>query len=174
MRRAIQSQRALNILTMPLDGAFEHTLARGLHHNFYVPNEARSLFNNRRPLPNLHFLLGPLQRLPIHIDYDLIIGNNRLDNRINVAALSHQLHLPIVFFEHSTYNKQVLEEDIQGINNSFKHAFVIYTSKEVQEYWDKDGVCVERARLEQPTDQLEFSMIDSVLCQASETTYIRK
>lgn len=94
-----------NILTFPVHEGYQTNLAR-TGHNFYLfQGEGLNTWKEKyRALPNNHTLLDPnkgFNQLPLDVDFDFILSQNKFGNFQIATKLAQLLHLPIVNIEHT-------------------------------------------------------------------------
>lgn len=103
--RAASHTGPLNILTFPTHERYETNLCK-TGHNFYAyqADGIKEWNTDYGPVPpNYHLLkkeLGPKQ-IPLHIDFDLVLSQNKFGQFQIADQLARQLHLPLVSLEHT-------------------------------------------------------------------------
>ena len=103
--RAAVKRDKLNILTFPTHERYETGLAK-TGHNFYAyqANGIKEWNSVYGPLPtNYHLLNKELgeKQIPIHIDFDLVLSQNKFGQFQVAEQIARQLHLPLVSLEHT-------------------------------------------------------------------------
>lgn len=91
----------LNILTCPTHEAYETGLSL-TGHNFYAfwqEGIKRWNHNYRRPPDN--YVLLPDKSLPNHVDFDLVLSQNKFGQYQVLSQIARSLHLPLVSLEHT-------------------------------------------------------------------------
>src|SRR3990172_12173760 len=95
----------LNILTWPTHERYETNLAKTGHNFFsYQGQEFKSWNTQYAPVPDNYRLLdGTLgaKQVPLDIDFDLILSQNKWGQFQVGYQLSKQLHLPLISLEHT-------------------------------------------------------------------------
>ena len=95
----------LNILTFPTHERYESLLCR-TGHNFYAyrAEGVKDWNSNYAPLPENYQLLDPdlgESQIPLNVDFDLILSQNKFGQFQIAEPLSKRLHLPMVSLEHT-------------------------------------------------------------------------
>lgn len=103
-RKAALRGDPLNILTFPTHEAYQTCLAATGHNFYMVQGPGIKTWNSQfRPVPHNHVLLDPAsgkRQIPVELDFDLILSQNKFGQFPVAAQLSQQLHLPLVSLEH--------------------------------------------------------------------------
>lgn len=91
----------LNILTFPTHEAYETGLAK-TGHNFYAyrADNIKNWETKYRPVPDNYTLL-PKDTLPLHVDLDLVLSQNKFGQFQIAYQIAKQLNLPLVSLEHT-------------------------------------------------------------------------
>jgi len=140
IKSAIYKTKPLNILWFPYNGLFEHLLFQGSTHKFYGCIQHSyikwdtTLYN---PGSNFH----PLQEyktLPISIDFDLIVCNDRLEQYSYAQQLSDVLHLPLLIIEHTSPMSIMKLEDIFLIEKQQQPDFTVVVNDIINKSWNKN------------------------------------
>lgn len=95
----------LNILTFPTHERYESNLAQ-TGHNFYAFSDGniKSWNTTYAPVPDNYMLLDRRlgkDQLPLYVDFDLVLSQNKFGQFQVAYPLSKQLHLPLVSLEHT-------------------------------------------------------------------------
>lgn len=104
-RQATKLEGPLNILTFDTHESYQTQLAK-TGHNFYsfAANGLRVWNKNSHKLPDNYMQydgrLGSKQ-IPLYIDFDLILSQNRFGQFQIAEKISKQLHIPMVTLEHT-------------------------------------------------------------------------
>lgn len=91
----------LNILTGPTHEAFETMLCK-TGHNFYAfqhPSFKKWVSTFREPPVNYHIL--PEGSLPLHVQFDVALSQNKFGQYQILSDLSNKLHIPLISLEHT-------------------------------------------------------------------------
>ena len=124
-----QPNEPLNILTFPTHERYETGLCK-TGHNFYAwrAEGIKDWNRNYAALPNNYTLLNKDRgedQIPIEVDIDLILSQNKCGQFQVASKLAHQLHLPLVSLEHTlphvSWNRTTLETyyNMKGHYNVF-------------------------------------------------------
>lgn len=125
----------LNILTFPTHERYETGLAK-TEHNFYAyrAEGIKDWNETYAPLPENYTLLNPDManaQLPTHIDFDLVLSQNKFGQFQKALELSSMLHLPLVSLEHTLpvpeWDENIMNtvQNMRGDVNIFISAFSI-------------------------------------------------
>lgn len=100
-----KSTKKLNILTCPTHESYETELAK-TGHDFYAwcGENIKSWETKYRPLPNNYHLLNPElkdNQLPFHIDFDLVLSQNKFGQYPILARIAQTLNIPLICLEHT-------------------------------------------------------------------------
>jgi glycosyltransferase involved in cell wall biosynthesis len=95
----------LNIISFPTHERYQGGLAN-TNANFYLwrCQGVKDWNNTYHPLPENHFLLNPNlgdNQLPIEVDFDLILSQNKFGQFGVAHHLARKLHLPLISLEHT-------------------------------------------------------------------------
>ena len=89
----------LNILTCPTHEAYETNLCKTGHEFFAVRGQGIKDWETKyRPLPDNYTLLN--KDLPA-VDFDLVLCQNRFGQYPVLAKIAQELHLPLIWLEHT-------------------------------------------------------------------------
>lgn len=95
----------LNVLTFPTHEAYETGLAKTGHRFWAVRNQyVKDWDKTYRPVPDNYVLLNPLRegkQLPVEIDFDLVLSQNKAGQFQQAIDISRALHLPLICLEHT-------------------------------------------------------------------------
>jgi len=111
----------LNILTFPTHERYESLLCR-TGHNFYAyrAEGIKDWNSNYAPLPENYQLLNPdmgASQLPLHIDFDLVLSQNKFGQFQIAEPIARRLHLPLISLEHTL----PVPQWPQGVKESTKY-----------------------------------------------------
>jgi glycosyltransferase involved in cell wall biosynthesis len=100
-----QPNKPLNILTCPTHEAYEVGLAK-TEHQFYAwrAEGIKNWETKYRPLPSNYHLLDPEQKgqqIPLHVDIDLVLSQNKFGQYQILHQVAQQLNLPLISLEHT-------------------------------------------------------------------------
>jgi glycosyltransferase involved in cell wall biosynthesis len=105
MRSAWRGDGPLNILTCPTHERTETNLAKTGHRFWAVrSSEVKDWNTTYAPLPDNYILLDPgkgTKQLPPHVDFDLVLSQNKFGQYQILSKLAHALHLPLLSLEHT-------------------------------------------------------------------------
>ena len=95
----------LNILTFCTHERYETGLVM-TGHNFYAyrAEGIKDWNNNYGQIPDNYILLNPQlkeNQIPTHIEFDLILSQNKFGQFQKAYPLAHEMHLPLVSLEHT-------------------------------------------------------------------------
>ena len=95
----------LNILTFPTHEALETNLCKTGHNFYAIRAQGIKDWNNKyRPLPDNYILLDPKKeqkQIPLDIDFDLVLSQNKFGQMQIAKNLSRLLQLPLISLEHT-------------------------------------------------------------------------
>ena len=125
----------LNILTFPTHERYETGLTK-TGHNFYAyrAEGIKDWNETYAPLPENYTLLNPNMgnaQLPTHIDFDLVLSQNKFGQFQKAQELATLLHLPLISLEHTLpvpeWNEDIMNavQNMRGDINVFISAFSI-------------------------------------------------
>lgn len=120
---------ALNILTCPTHERYQNGWSN-VNANFYmIQTPSVKTWNSKYgDLPKNHILLNASRgekQLPLEVDFDLVLSQNKFGQIQILSQIAHKLHLPIISLEHTlpmeTWPKQRLEDckNMKGDLNVF-------------------------------------------------------
>ena len=125
----------LNILTFPTHERYETGLAKSGHSFYAYRAEGIKDWNETyAPLPENYTLLNPNMgnaQLPTHIDFDLVLSQNKFGQFQKAQELATLLHLPLISLEHTLpvpeWNEDIMNavQNMRGDINVFISAFSI-------------------------------------------------
>tara|TARA_R110002051_G_C8688119_1_gene492638 strand:- start:415 stop:1431 length:1017 start_codon:yes stop_codon:yes gene_type:complete len=95
----------LNILTFPTHERYETSLAK-TGHNFYAyrADGIKDWNSTHAPVPDNYYLLNKdlgENQIPLDLDFDLVLSQNKFGQFQIAYPLSQSLHLPLVSLEHT-------------------------------------------------------------------------
>ena len=95
----------LNILTFPTHERYETSLAK-TGHNFYAyrADGIKDWNTTHAPVPDNYYLLNKNlgeNQIPLDLDFDLVLSQNKFGQFQIAHPLSRSLHLPLVSLEHT-------------------------------------------------------------------------
>ena len=95
----------LNILTFPTHERYETGLCK-TGHNFYAyrAEGIKDWNSDYAELPSNYCLLDPTleaKQIPLHLDFDLVLSQNKFGQFQFAKTISDMLHLPLVSLEHT-------------------------------------------------------------------------
>ena len=129
----------LNILCMPCHERYETGLCK-TGHNFYsfrVPNVVKDWCRTYAPVPPNYILLDPDKKddqIPLGIDFDLVLSQNKFGQFQIAAQLARALHLPMVSLEHTLPPESWSEGQLAGLKQMRGHVNV-FISEYSREKW---------------------------------------
>lgn len=119
-------KKSLNILSSPIHERFQG-LFKDLKHQFYlvhVPN-GKTWDNTYGPLPKNHILIPQGKELPLEIDIDVVLSQNKFDAANYFLPLAKHFNIPLIQLEHTapmpqwTPNQLHMMKQIKGDVNVF-------------------------------------------------------
>ncbi len=129
-----EDKKKLNILTAPTHEAYEVELCK-TGHNFYAyqHNSFKSWNDSYRPRPENYNLLsgGNNGQLPMWLDFDLVLSQNKFGQFQILAPVAKALQLPLISLEHTLpmpewkVNRLVECANMRGNLNAFISEFSI-------------------------------------------------
>jgi hypothetical protein len=117
----------LNILTFNNNGFWEYELSKLGHQYFYAKT---STFPEVK-IPNFY----PLNSNSSHVQYDLVLCNRPLANFDNAVNISHQLHIPLIIYEHCLPPETMAKDKILVYKNKIGQYKVIFPNDEIAQAW---------------------------------------
>ncbi len=112
IRSAVDADRKLNILVAPFNGYFEDSLRLTGHNIFVLPGLEKYRWDTNFIKPFQGF---DLNAIPIDMDFDLIICNERLTQYQLCAQVSDNFHIPLLIVDHMNLEGMVSPIDIDQI-----------------------------------------------------------
>jgi hypothetical protein len=114
----LTSQSTLNILTAPTHERYETILAE-TGHNFYAYQhpQFKGWATKYAPIPKNYTLLNKsldTRQIPLDLDFDLVLSQNKFGQFQILSQLAQQLHLPVVSLEHTLPVPQWPEQTLQA------------------------------------------------------------
>ncbi len=129
----------LNILCAGMDGYFETLLAKTGHNIYVIPVNSKYAWNTNLPPRGKNcIILGQADDIPIDLDLDLVICNDRLTQYELCAQLTHGLHVPMIVVEHFL-PLGLKPQDIKQARAAQPSATFVTTSPIVDKYWGGDS-----------------------------------
>lgn len=103
--RQATRNKPLNILTFPTHERYESNLA-DTGHNFYAfrAEGIKDWNTDYAPIPDNYELLNPelgAEQIPLHVDFDLVLSQNKAGQFQVAAQLAKQMCVPLVNLEHT-------------------------------------------------------------------------
>jgi len=100
-----RDEEPLNILTFPTHERYETSLAK-TGHNFYAyrAEGIKDWNENYGEIPQNYTLLNSslgARQIPLHLDFDLVLSQNKFGQYQLAKQISNTLHLPMISLEHT-------------------------------------------------------------------------
>ena len=138
----------LNILTFPTHERYETGLAK-TGHNFYAyrAEGIKDWNETYAPLPENYTLLNPNMgnaQLPTHVDFDLVLSQNKFGQFQKAQELAALLHLPLVSLEHTLPVPEWGDNIMNAVQNMRGNVNIFISSFSIGEWgWeDKQDTAV--------------------------------
>jgi hypothetical protein len=144
LSRINKNKQKLNILTLPTHEAFQ-TMLDKTGHNFYMmtgPNMKGWDFHTK-PLPPNHYLLPPTDGgLPVGIEFDLLLSQQRFGNLQMFLDISRKIGVPVLHIDHTMPPKELNHKQLASLTSlrANKHVFITEFSKAAWEGQPEDSV----------------------------------
>ncbi len=125
----------LNILTAPTHERYESGLALTGHNFYAIQGEHIKDWKDtyaKRP-PNYTILKG--QELPLHVDFDLVLSQNKFGQFQKLNTIAKALHLPLISVEHTLPHPQWGREYITATQNMRGQLNIFITDYSLEK-WD--------------------------------------
>ena len=159
----------LNIITAPTHEAYETNLTK-TNHNFYTIQHPsfKKWMTQYRPVPNNYYIL-PDTNLPTHVDFDLVLSQNKFGQYQILSDIARQLRIPIISIEHALPMPNWDQNTLTQLRNMYGHVN-LFISEFSKNAWGFDNIpnsnvvhhCVD-SELFCPTDIERQSHILSVV-----------
>lgn len=132
----------LNILTFPTHERYETGLAK-TGHNFYAyrAEGIKDWNETYAPLPENYTLLNPSMgnaQLPTHVDFDLVLSQNKFGQFQKAHELAKLLHLPLVSLEHTLPVPQWGEDIMSAVQSMRGDINIFISAYSIDEWGWKD------------------------------------
>ena len=159
---------ALNIITFSFDYDYERKLAETGHNMFYWTSGYNFSWGVEDEQTPKNFIKLLPDKLPLHIDFDLILCPNRGVYNI-CSGLSGHLHIPIICLEHEaptdeykTYNQQNWN-NISAIDGDIN----VFSSQQCRDGWENMGYIANKS------NENFVAIWNNILSQAANIIYTR-
>lgn len=134
-----QPNEPLNILCMPCHERYETGLCKTGHtfYSFRVPNVVKDWNTTYAPVPPNYILLNPdmgENQIPLGVDFDLVLSQNKFGQFQIAVQLARQLHLPLVSLEHTLNPDSWSEKQLADLKMMRGHINV-FISEYSRERW---------------------------------------
>ena len=134
----------LNILTFPTHERYESMLSK-TGHNFYSyrAKGIKDWNETYAKLPDNYHLLDPQlenNQIPEHVDFDLVLSQNKFGQFQIASQLSKQLHLPLVSLEHTLPMPQWTEGTLAQLREMRGHTNLFISDYSINAWgWEDRG-----------------------------------
>ena len=141
------SDEPLNIITFSFDYEYEAKLAEIGHKMYYWTSGYQFSWGVEDSQTPKNFIKLLPDRLPLHVDFDLILCPNRGIYNI-CAGLSGHLHVPIVCLEHEAPSQDYKTHNHQNWHNisSIDGDINVFSNEHCRDGWEKMGYVADKSK----------------------------
>jgi hypothetical protein len=140
LRKATRKQgEPLNVLTFPTHERYETNLCETGHNFFAYWKEGIKKWNNKyAQVPQnyqiLDFRYGT-SKVPLHLDFDFILSQNKFGQYQAAQQIAQQLHLPIVSLEHTLPMPNWTVNNLQEMSGMRGDINVFISDYSIEQWW---------------------------------------
>ena len=136
----------LNVLTFPTHERYESMMAK-CGHNFYAyrAEGIKDWNTNYAPVPENYFLLDPElgeNQIPDHVDFDVILSQNKFGQYQIAKKMAGLLHLPMISLEHTLPVPNWGSDILEPIRNMRGHLNLFISRHSIEAWGWEEGTLV--------------------------------